>query len=75
MAVKLHFHSFPGCGTTHNTACSTIAGVETNCFQAEQGPNKGQWACFHVTGESISIREFTSIINELSGALSEQKKR
>lgn len=74
MAVKLHFHRFPGCGTTHNTACSTVAGVETNCIQAEHGPKKGQWACIHVTGESISVREFSSVISELFIELSKESK-
>ena len=79
MPVNLHFHDFPGCGTKHNSSCQTIKGTETNCFQATQGPHRGEWACFHVEGEGITKREFQNVISELfeklNDAPSEQKRK
>ena len=66
MAINIHYHRFPGCGTKHNTACSTVNGRETNCFQALHGAHRGEWACIHVTGEGITIREFQEFMSQLA---------
>lgn len=71
MAINLHWHRFPSCGTQHNTACSTIAGTETNCIQATTGPHRGEWGCVHVTGATISPQELTEFVDLLFRELAE----
>jgi hypothetical protein len=51
-----HIHSFPGCGSTCNTACSAAGGAATeiNCVEIKFGQNAGQWGCIH-TGTTPGV--------------------
>jgi len=50
MAVCFHYHRFPSCGTTHNTACSTACpNTPDICFGplGPRNPHAGEYACLH----------------------------
>ena len=66
MSIVFHIHEFPSCGTTHNTACSTVAGStwQHNCLQIESGRNRGEFGCIHVSPNGMS-REETEFIEDL----------
>ena len=65
MPVRLHWHRFPGCGTEHNTACSSVEGRMASCTQAETGPHRGEWGCVHVIGERIELTDLTALVEDL----------
>ncbi len=65
MSVKLHFHRYPSCGTTCNTACDSVEGTCTTCTMVKTGPHKGEFGCIHVVGESISVEELGKLVREL----------
>lgn len=55
MAVRIHWHRHPGCGTKHNTACDEMPGgraSERSCTMARDIPGKkGEYGCVHVERE------------------------
>ncbi|UCD15005.1 MAG: hypothetical protein JSV34_04590 [Candidatus Omnitrophota bacterium] len=75
MAVKLHFHRHPGCGTTCNSACGELEGICTSCTMVDQGPHKGEYGCVHVIDEKITVEDLKKLVNELIKSFSPQSDK
>lgn len=49
MAIRVHYHRYPGCGTIHNSACSGYPNGDVCDGPWPSGPHRGLWVCVHAS--------------------------